>query len=625
MAAAEYIVKGFISGTHNNLSNEVIPKDASYDSLNWVSNDGLINLISGRRIIGNATGNSKVYSQHTGYRNDGVQVTFRKASTKIQVLVNNIWVDVITDLTESSEYTFCNYQSLAGSWVYIFGPDGIYKIAPSSPTSFISLYDPAKNFKGHAFIDKARTILWGRKEDPTGLYGSKIDSINYTTVSNEVIGSSGASTYTGTLAFKAGDTKRSCFGVIITANTNTGTETFNDNNSGVLTSNFGSSGTINYTTGQYSITFGSITSSGVTATYQYENSNNGGVTDFTKSTPRIAGEGFVVRQDAGGTAIKTVLPIDGVYYSLKENMSYRFQLDNSDLSFINEIYRQDIGVKTLKSAVATGKGIVFVNTSNSLEPTLTILQKNTIGDSIEPFKLFNHYKFEAFDYSDAVVDTYDKYIIVSCKEDNAQDNNVLLLCNIAQKSVEKTYYGARSFSKFNTFLYAGDSVSQSTYELFTGVDDVGTVITNYWISKSETLTNDVLKKTKRLRLKGLISPQQSVQVSISYDDDSYELVGTVVGSGDYVDYTSTGAIGTNSIGQSTVGGGANGQVYNFLCELKLRTPKFRKRTIKLEARGFGNVAIEYINDFDIWTYQDKLPAKYRVRQNQSLDGLQSNL
>ena len=62
-------------------------------------------------------------------------------------------------------------------------------------------------------------MLWNRKEDKTGLYGSYIDKQNstvYTAVSNEVIGALGTKTYTGTLAFKAGGSARNCFGLSIT-------------------------------------------------------------------------------------------------------------------------------------------------------------------------------------------------------------------------------------------------------------------------------------------------------------------------------------------------------------------------------------------------------------------------
>ena len=112
--------------------------------------------------------------------------------------------------------TFTNYSSLAGNFVYVTSPtDGLFKIVTANPASYSDVYLSTKNFKGYSFIDKGRMILWGRTQDPTGLYGSWIDAQDsgvYTTVSSEAI----ADVAAGTLAFKAGGSRRTCFGVVIT-------------------------------------------------------------------------------------------------------------------------------------------------------------------------------------------------------------------------------------------------------------------------------------------------------------------------------------------------------------------------------------------------------------------------
>jgi hypothetical protein len=179
------------------------------------------------------------------------------------------------------------------------------------------MYEAAKNFKGYGLIDKGRTILWGRAEDPTGLYGSRIDAQSgtvYTTVAGEVTVSLG-----GTLAFKAGGARRTCFGILMTI----GAQTFTDNFNGILTGSGGATGTINYMTGAYTVTLAGIG----TVSYQWEDSNALGVTDFTRSATRLASEGFVFRQDAGGDAIKTVIVSDGSYFSIKANSVYTLTLN----------------------------------------------------------------------------------------------------------------------------------------------------------------------------------------------------------------------------------------------------------------------------------------------------------
>lgn len=604
-------IKAFVSGTHNILPNEVIPADAASKSRNWQTVFGAIQLIYGRALVGAAGAAGKNYGEHTGFKADGTPVRFRKVNTKIQALIGSTWTDVITGLTEAADYTFANYSSLAGAFVYIFGVDGIYKICTANPTSYASLYDATKNFKGFGLIDKGRTILWGRAEDPTGLYGSHIDPQDgdvYTTVENEVI----ADTASGTLEFKAGSSKRTCFGVAIT-DTTTG-EVFTDDFNGNLVGSLGGTGTINYMTGAFT-TEGSGAG---TADYQWEDSNSGGLTDFTKSSPREAAEGFVLRQDAYGTAIKTVLALDGSYFSLKENCAYQLTIDATDLAPVNIIFRTDIGVSSLRSATATGLGIIFINTANPTEPILQRLTRNPLGDNFDVKAMVPQFNFANYDFDDALVDNWDRYIIIGCKKD-ADENDTLLLVDLPNKVVDETAYGIRAAAKLNGALHGGDPVSMSTYELFSGFDDIGLSVMNSWESKGETYGSDVLKKVKRMRFKGQIDPAQAIEVYVSYDDSDFTLVGTILGSGGYVDAGAPAAVGTTFVGQAAVGGNLV-DVYNYFAELKVKTPKFRKRIIRLVAREIGFVSVNQITDFDIWTYQDKMPAKYRIKQNVALAG-----
>jgi len=621
MAVLKHQVQAFTMGVHNLLPNEIIPKDAASDSMSWLTKDGHIELVYGRQAIGGQGMVGKNYLEHTGFRADGTAVRFRKVDGTIQTLVGDVWTDVITGLTTTADYSAANYQSLAGAFTYFFGVDGIYKIATANPTSYTSLYNEAKNFKGLAFIDRARTILWGREEDPTGLYGSYIDTQKavsggtgvYTAVTGEATTSLG-----GTLAFKAGGATRTCFGLLLTL-TGTG-EIYTDDFNGNLTGSLGGTGTINYTTGVYT-----LTNAGVgTVNYTWEDSNVRGVTDFTKSATRLAGEGFIVRQDAGGDAIQTVLNIDGSYFSLKKNSCYRFLLDAADTNPLNEIFRTDIGVPSIRAATATGMGILYMNTANPSHPRFGIIQRNPLGDNFDAVELFPQFAFENYNYDDCLVDTWDRYVIVACK-DNSEENNILLLCDITNKTVDITYYGIRTSTKANGFLYGGDPLSKTTYELFTGFDDLTAEITNFWDSKGETFGEDVLKKVRKMRFKGKIDPSQSLRVYLSLDDNDFTLVGTILGSGDYVDYGVSYAIGTSAIGAATVGGGDTVDVYQYLLELYIKTPKFRKRVIRFVAGGIGYASVEQTTDFDILVYSDKLPSKYRSKQNVGLAGTPTDL
>lgn len=611
------------SGVHNLLSSEIIPKDASSDENNWFTQDGRIKLINGRTPVNSEGTTGAIYGEIFGYKANGTKIHWRKAGTKIQYDNGTTWVDVVTGLTATADYAFTNYSSLAGTFTFAFGIDGIYKFINANPTNYISLYDSTINFKGKAFIDKGRTILWDRPEDKTGLYGSWVDNQRtvsgstgvYTSVAGEATVSLG-----GTLAFKAGDAHRSCFSVVITL-TGTG-EVYTDSFIGTLTGSLGGTGTINYVTGVYT-----LSNAGVgTAAYQWENPNLRGVTDFRHSATRIAGEGFQFPQDEGGDPILTVLIGSDGYYSIKSQSAYLLTLGDDDLTATNDVYRKQMGVPSYRAATVTTKGIVFMNTASPEKPEMTILQKNTVGDAIEPVVLFPQFAFSNYNYDDCTIDTFERYVIVACRSAGFTYNNIILLCNPSSNTVDITSYPARTFASSDGLLYCGSPITLSVYYLYNGFDDDGLSIDNFWIGKAETWNSENLKKHRKLRLKGHISVDQSYEVYVDYDGAGFQLVGTVLGSGSYVDYTAEISVGSSIVGTEAVGGSAGVDIYPYFMEIRLKKiPKFRKRTIKFVALGIGYVDIDYQMDWDIMTFTDKIPSRFRQKQNVSLDGEDINM
>lgn len=619
-------IQAFTKGVHNLLDDTLIPQDAASDAKNWITQDGRIKLSSGKYRIGTEGAAGAVYGQIFGYKVDGTKVHWRKIGTKIQYYDGSAWTDIVTGLTDGADYTFSNYSSLAGTFTFAFGPDGIYKFHNANPGSYISLYDSAINFKGYAFIDRGRTILWGRSEDKTGLYGSKIDRQNstvYTSVSAETIGSGDGVTlsFSGTLAFKGGGATRNCFGVSVAV---TGGETFTDNYKGTLTGSAGGTGTINYITGAWTLTFTvapANSANNIKATYQWEDSNTAGVTDFRKSGTRVAGEGFQFPQDEGGDAIQTILiGQDGAYYSLKKQSAYRLEIDPDDTNATNLVYRRDIGVPCMRAAVSTSKGIVFINTANAEKPELTILQRNPLGDNIEPVVLFPHFRFANYSYADASLTTWERYIVIACRTADATANDRVLLADITEKTVDITAYHARTFAQDSGSLYCGSSVSQTVYQLYSGYDDDGLTIENFWTSKGENFKSNRLKKYRKQRFSGRIDPDQYAEVYIDYDDAGFQLVGTIRGDGTYVDNTTPQEIGALMVGESQVGGNVSATVFPFQIEFKLKVPKFQKRNIKIVAKGIGYLDFDGMTDHDIFTFENKLPKRFRQKQNVSLDG-----
>ena len=602
---------------------ELIPETAAQDSDGWISTDGQMELTRGKLLLGTRqTTNGYVKGEGFGVRQDGTQVHFRKVNTKIQYYNTSTldWVDIVTGLTDSAEYTFAPYQSVAGTFVYATGADGIYKIHTANPGDYTALYDSTKNFKGKSIIVNSRMIMWDLVGTKTALRGSYIDVQNsavYTTVTGEATTSLG-----GTLAFKAGDAKRTCFGVVITL-TGTG-EVYTENYNGTLTGSLGGTGTINYTTGVYT-----LSNPGVgTAAYSWEMTNNHGVTDFTFSATRTAGQGFVFYQDEGGDGIQRIEYRDGIYYSFKTTSVYSLSIDSTDLIATNKVFRKNIGLPFWRALVSTSKGIIFMDTSNLDKPQLTILQPNLQGDNLEPVTLANQFDFSDYTWDACAMETFGENVIFSGRTINSSTNNKLFVYNVRRGSVDILPYRAKTIVQNTGHLYIGDTQSDNIFELLTGFDDDGSTIENYWIGNDKRYGTEALKKVKRVRIKGLITPEQILEVYVSYDNRGYQLVGTILGNGTYVDTGSNVTIGSHGIGTLDIGGGSGITTVSgnfFLAQLKLSCPKFRKRSIKIVATGIGYVAFNMIDDFKIETFQQRLPSQYRTKQNVSLDGTETDM
>ncbi len=624
----DFTIPAFVSGVHNLIDPENIPKDAAQNAANFITKDGRQVLIPGRQLLGAAGTVGGSTGINKSYKVNGDTLLFQKRGTKIQYWNGSAWTDCITGLSATDNYVFANYSSLAGAFTIISGPGGLWKVVNANPGSPIDCYDSTKNFKGYLLIDRGRSILWNRDKDKTGLYGSYIDRQNstvYTAVTAEAIGVSGSTVYSGTLAFKAGSSYRNCFGVSFVGNTGAGLETFTDNYDGTLTSDKGGSGTINYATGAYSITFNAVTTGAVTSDYSYENSTTHSILDFTHSATRLAGEGFQFPQDEGGDPILAVLVgQDGAYYSLKEKSAYYLSIDADDLGATNQVYRKEMGLPYFRAAISTNRGILFMNTVNPTKPEMTILQRNTVSGDVEPKILFKHFKFADFVYDQCAFGTYDRYILVYCRTSDTTSNNRILLCDIEAKTVDIVAYTGNMSVQDEDVLYVADSVSYSMYDTFSGFDDLGNIIDAFRDGKDEMIGTDYLKKTRRLRFKGHIGVDQSVGVYINLDEAGYFKVGTIVGSASYVNRSDSQAIGGRFIGSGLIGGDDVSNAFGYYMEMKIGTGKYRKISIRIIPEGIGYFDFDTITLWDNLLFESRLPKAYRQKQNVSLDGTQVN-
>jgi hypothetical protein len=166
--------------------------------------------------------------------------------------------------------------------------------------------------QGRSFAGRRKGIKAGNQDD-TGLYLSDIDKALLSSfpaqTTGEVVGSSGSTHYTGTLSQRTGVRT-----VMYVAIKEAGGETLNDDRNGNLLGDQGSTGTINYATGAYDVTFNHTTAVAVTADYYYEDATTDGPLDFDTSAAG-AGKAKIFRQDDGGPFM-AVFPFLNVEYAI---------------------------------------------------------------------------------------------------------------------------------------------------------------------------------------------------------------------------------------------------------------------------------------------------------------------
>lgn len=698
-------IKPYNKGVINEFDSDLIPREASSDSLNWRTRLDGIELSRGKLIVGNEVDSAgAIQSLAFGYYGRVAQtVQFRKSGTKIQHLdtVTSTWIDIITGLTEDARYTFAQYTSLAGHFTFAGGADGLYKIDNSNPGSYLNMYDDEVNHKGYIKIDKGRMFLWGNPNDPTSYYMSHIDEANYTTVTAEVVGTGDGSglTFSDTLVAVQGT--RTLFGIFVVAQTKTATnvsnvtqarepvvtstahglvvgdkvdfasiggmtelndlyadvlevvdannfrinidttgftaytsggtaqrvEIFTDGRNGVLTSNRGGEGTINYISGAIALEFinAPLNTTDILADYQWEDSNDGGVSDFTYTTPeRAAGEGDLLRQDIGSSPIVNVEIIDGTHFCIHENVIYRVVLSIDDETVDNNVFRQNIGTKSVYGSTSTSIGIVLLNTFNPEKAKLTIIERNIVGDDFTTRELAETFDFSRYEWDECSMIPYGERLIISGRTRGANANDRVFDYHIQNKTVDIYGQNVNVFAQDAGLLYMGESISGNVYQLFSGFDDDGLEIDNFWKGSDDSLgLPRNLKKTKWLELEGYITPDIQCAVYLKYDGGSSSLIGTIRGDGTYVDSNDSYMVGSTEVGEAEVGGGGDGITASYFnLKIKTRAPKFRRRTLYLVASGIGYIKIKGTTDADIRIFEERLPNKYRQQSYVSLDGTQ---
>jgi hypothetical protein len=600
------------------------------DGLNWMFAGGdkkngadKVELRRGYDLLGVDAGVGKVTGLGVGLHVDSSETLFRTRARKIEYYVDSsdTWSEVGTDSLPSGasgeDISIEPYTSLAGYAIYFSSPNSsIYKIMVANPSTLIDM--SSTSFRGRIKIKDNRMLLWNRlgtnkQKDNTGLYGSKLDKdsyADYTTVTAEAIGSSGSQTYSGTLAFKSGGAKRSCFAVTFTD----GTETFVDNYDGGLTGTLGGTGTINYASGAYSITFNSVAAGSVTATYQWEDPTSGGVADFTApSSPRVATESFIIRQDEGGGTLGNIGSYDGSYYCFHEKKTWKLTISADDTDASNLPYRSKVGIENWRGMADTADGVYYVDTSSESASDVRIkkLSLENISTNVIPYSISDLILLEDYRFDYAVLKEWGDFIVLSCRTSDSSQNNRLFLYDRRLNLWNPPHdIQAYTLAVYNGALVGGDSTTNNVYELYSGLSDDDSNITNYVTFNISNYGVEGLKKTKRFITEGEIQEDQILQVYASFDRGDFVLVDTIYGNGEYVDIGSDIAVGKNTIGKNTLGTGDVVLANHYKKETKINTDVFNQVQFKFVATQLGYVSVTMYASKDIRYKGRKVVSKY---------------
>lgn len=611
------VIKNFDKGTIDYIEDYSIPENAASRSLNWITRGDKIELSGGYSVIGTEQeGTGQVTGIAMPQKVDGSTLPVITRGQKVLYYddATKDWVesgsDVLGSDADGEQVTLTPYTSLAGYQLWIGSPNSsLYKMMLANPDDIVDQYNASVNFKGYIKAANNRLLLWYREGFRNIIHFSHKDlqdSTVYSSVSSEAIGSSGSTNYTGTLAFKSGGARRTCFNVVFTDGTQTAQDDKNGNFVGDAT------GTINYATGAYNITFSATTTGSVTSDYEYEDSTSNGIADFSFSATRVAGEGSILLQPTGGDLLN-ILQFKQAFYCLHENNAWLFNLADDDVTITNEEWRDKVGMINFRAAVATGGGIYYIDTSNPSEPRFKILSLEVQNEEVTPKVVSFNVDLKKFDFNDGVAYEWGDYIIFCCKELGETKNNRMWVFDRKWQSFDLLDYAVQCLGTKDGLLWAGDSQTNNVLQLFTGYTANDAIINNYWEGALTQLDFDQIKKFKRLTIEGDIQPSQTLEVYLSYDRGSFTLLGEINGNGPYVDKSNAVTVGSPTIASTIVGGGSNGvTAFHYRREFRVRSDKFDEIKIKFVAKSVGYASVSTQDYYDIRVYDQKNLRRYRT-------------
>jgi hypothetical protein len=590
----------------------------SPDALNWLTSKekDSIELRRGYARLGTSEvmGNGKVTGIGVAIRYDGTEVPFYSHGRKVK------YYDVDSDDTveagssilpaaaDGEDVWFEPYQGLAGSFMY-FGSSnsGIYKTPTANPGSIVN--QAVNNYRfgvfhigqNRAFAGQRNGIVAGNN-DETGLYLSYIDKdqlSDFTQVTGEAYGTGDGTTRTFAHTLSVISAPKTAMYPTVTD----GVETFVDDRDGNMIGNMGGTGSVNYATGAVTVTFATapLNAAAITCGYYHETSTSTGILDFTGSAN---GQGKSFRQDDGGGNLQAIFNINTVEYCLHQLKTWQFASSLDDTNSTNLPYR-NVGIPYHRAADQGPDGIIFADLSRPTDPKFRKLEVlgGTNIETIEPKSISDSLDLSPYGFDYCVVHRWGDFEVFAVQEKIAGAanpfNSVFWVHNVVSDTWDRLNYFAACLAGYQGTLLAGDSISKNVYTLFSGFDEDGDIIENYWTSSRLNLGSPNLKNCRRMVIPGLIQPDQSVKVSLSYDGGPFSQVFVIDGRGAYVDTGTNTYIGGPTVGSKVIGGGGSTTAHPFEVDFPINSDRFVDVRIRIEALGIGFVSMHGFTFKDI--------------------------
>lgn len=608
----------FDKGIIDELGDENIPASASSSSNNFEDLGDRVELMRGFRLLGDDnTDDDEVLSMAKITDIEGNEYIYKQVGDKLQRLntSTDTWDDVQTSgLTDGEELSFAPYRPPAGSILYYSSrSSGLFRINAANPDDYVDMYVDGTNYKGKIITDTNRMWMWDILNNETLLRLSYIDNDwPYTNVASETLdtGDGATKAYSGNLAntLIAGRT------VSITDTV----ETFTDDGNGTLTGDQGGTGTINYTTGAYSITFNSnvANSQDIDATYDYEQPNSEGVTDFTFSSPtRQAGEGTFYPQFEGNDPIQFVATYDGKQYVFHESSVWVVELTEDDTNATNNVFRRSTGIPNWRAAVPTGDGIYYIDDIDEDDKQLKLLRFNDLSTRVEPAVVSSQLNLDDYVFDEAAGIKFGNLIIFACKSStDVNHNDLWLIYNTKWEIFYKAFIPSNNFVVYNDELYFGSSVNGNVYKAFDGYTLDGSTIQAQWESNDYNLGTEELKRLRHFVVEGDMAKSQELLVEASYDGGVYTEIGRVSGDGEYVDFSVGTEYGVSGYGTGSYGTGETITAGRYYRRFRsIGTPKFYRMKVRFTALGTGPINVRMYRYDDIRLARTRSPSKFRVK------------